>query len=118
MNHAFTARTMSPVVAFIAAIALVLAAVLAGALASAGPDQRGRRRGTRPTRPAPSWNSTTSARRCVLEQDRRQQRRRLELIPSPVRVTYRAWRSVRSRSVDAMPHTWRVSRTDVYALTA
>ena len=31
MTHAFTARTLSPVVAFIAAMALVLAAVLAGA---------------------------------------------------------------------------------------
>ena len=41
MNHAFTARTMSPVVAFIAAIALVLVAILAGALTSAGQDQAG-----------------------------------------------------------------------------
>ena len=50
MTHAFTARTMSPVVAFIAAMALVLAAVLAGALASTGQDQAGA-----------VWNKTNQA---------------------------------------------------------
>jgi hypothetical protein len=41
MNHAFTARTMSPVVAFLAALALLAAAVLTGMLATAGHDQAG-----------------------------------------------------------------------------
>ncbi|MBK5305679.1 MAG: hypothetical protein JJD92_03230 [Frankiaceae bacterium] len=41
MTHAFTARTLSPFVAFVAALALVAAAVLAGMLTTAGNDKAG-----------------------------------------------------------------------------
>jgi hypothetical protein len=50
MNHAFTARTMSPVVAFLAALALLAAALLTGMLATAGHDQAGA-----------VWNKTNQA---------------------------------------------------------
>ncbi len=66
MTHAFTARTLSPFVAFVAALALVAAAVLAGMLTTAGSDKAGvnksaGRCGTRPT-PRPARSGTRSAR--------------------------------------------------------
>ena len=48
--HALAARTLSPVLAFVAALALVAVAILAGALTSAGHDSAGA-----------SWNKTNQA---------------------------------------------------------
>ena len=41
MSHAFTARTLSPLVALVAALALVAVALLAGLLTTSGTDRAG-----------------------------------------------------------------------------
>lgn len=59
MTHAFTARTLSPFVAFVAALALVAAAVLAGMLTTAGSDKAGAV-WNKSNQAGAVWNKTTT----------------------------------------------------------
>jgi hypothetical protein len=59
MTHAFAARTVSPFVAFVAALALVVAALLAGMLTTAGHDSAGAS-WNKSNQAGASWNKATT----------------------------------------------------------
>lgn len=59
MNPTVTARSFSPLVGFVAALALVAAAVLAGFLTTAGHNQAGAAWNIPPKQAGAAWNVTS-----------------------------------------------------------